>query len=117
MSEIDDRKELSDFINKRRKRVTIKEPEVLVELSPEKMPWYKRPLQKNEFRYKLAKNGRWYVRHKEWSPTIWVGPYADMWIAERIIESYVTESLKSTLDKKINSDIHSVIIDNPSEFF
>ena len=116
MSEIEDRKALSDFINRRRKK-SISISEDMGGLTMDKMPWYKRPLQKNEFRYKLARNGRYYVRHKEWSPTIWVGPYADIGAAETIIDSYVIESLKSALDKKLNSNIHSVIIDNPSEFF
>jgi hypothetical protein len=34
-----------------------------------------------------------------------------------IIDSYVVESLKNDLSKKYDKNIHSVIIDNPEEFF
>jgi hypothetical protein len=117
MSNVNDteiRQGISDFLTKRKARRSVKVTEVS---TPSIEPWYKRPLDKSEFSYKLAKNGRYYVRHKEWGNTVWVGPYTTIDAAERIIESYVVESLKDTLDKKADSSIHSVIIDNPEEFF
>ena len=117
MSNVNDteiRQGISDFLNKRRERQSVKPTGVPL---PSIAPWYKRPLDKNEFSYKLAKNGRYYVRHKEWSARTWIGPYKEVKDANSIIESYVVESLKGPLDKKYSSDIHSVIIDNPAEFF
>ena len=118
MNEFEAKNELSKFINKRRKadsRLVIKNSQDSASLH--NIPWYKRPLDKNEFKHKLAKNGRYYVRHQEWSDRVWIGPYRDISDVNAIIESYVVESLKNTLDKKYNESIHSVIVDNPAEFF
>jgi NAD(P)H-nitrite reductase large subunit len=114
MSEIEDRQELSAFIKKRRKKAEITPVVVTKETF---VPWYKRPLDKSEFSYKLAKNERYYVRHKEWGRTTWIGPYRTLESVNDVIESYVIESLKTTLDKKVHSNVHSVTIDNPEEFF
>ena len=111
---MDNKEGLSVFIRKRRnKENTI--PVQTLDIKP--TPWFKRPLEKNEFSYKLAKNGKYYVKHKEWGSNIWIGPYHSMENVNQIIESYVIESLKAPLDKKTNSEVHSVIIDNPENFF
>ena len=39
------------------------------------VPWYRRPLDKNEFSTHFSNNGNWYIRHKEWSKHIFIGPY------------------------------------------
>ena len=117
MSNVNDteiRQGISDFLTKRKARHSVKVTEVP---TPSIEPWYKRPLDKSEFSYKLAKNGRYYVRHKDWSNRTWIGPYKEVKDVDSIIESYVVESLKGPLDKKYSSDIHSVIIDNPADFF
>jgi hypothetical protein len=114
MSEIEDKIEISNFINKRRAK--IKKPEI-ESLTDKPTPWFKRPLEKSEFRHKLAKNGRYYVRHKEWGERTWIGPYRTIDDVNSIVNSYVVESLKGPLDRKYNDSIHSVIIDNPEEFF
>lgn len=114
MSEIEDKIEISNFINKRRAK--IKRPEI-EPLTDKPTPWFKRPLDKSEFRHKLAKNGRYYVRHKEWGERTWIGPYRTIDDVNSIINSYVVESLKGPLDRKYDDSIHSVIIDNPEEFF
>jgi hypothetical protein len=114
MSEIDDKIEISNFISKRRARIT--KPEIKP-LTDKPTPWYKRPLDKSEFSHKLAKNGRYYVRHKEWGERVWIGPYRNINDVNAIIDSYVVESLKGSLDRKYDESIHSLIIDNPEEFF
>ena len=114
MSDIENKQELSAFIKKRRKKAEIN-PVAVTKVNF--VPWYKRPLDKSEFSYKLAKNERYYVRHKEWGRTIWIGPYKTLESVNDVIDSYVIESLKTALDKKVNSSVHSVIIDNPEEFF
>lgn len=117
MNEISTREEIYAFIQRRKAKINSVGVKPVETVEVKQLPWYRRPLDKSEFRYKLAKNGRYYVRHKEWGNTTWIGPYTTVDAAERIIESYVVESLKDTLDKKTDSGIHSVIIDNPEEFF
>jgi hypothetical protein len=117
MSEIEDRNEMSDFIKKRRAKNSFVKPVSVEPVSAKPIPWYKRPLGKEEFSHKLAKNGRYYVRHNEWSSHVWIGPYRNMEDVKSIIDSYVVESLKNDLSKKYDENIHSVIIDNPEEFF
>lgn len=117
MSEIDDRNEISTFIKKRRAKNSFVKPASVEPVSAKPIPWYKRPLAKEEFSHKLAKNGRFYVRHHEWLTNVWIGPYRNMEDVKAIIDSYVVESLKSSLYKKYDENIHSVIIDNPEEFF
>lgn len=114
MSEIEDKIEISNFINKRRAK--IKRPEI-EQVTDKPTPWFKRPLEKSEFKHKLAKNGRYYVRHKEWGERTWIGPYRTIDDVNSIINCYVVESLKGPLDRKYDDSIHSVIIDNPEEFF
>lgn len=115
MSDINDKSALTLFINKRRKPTSLEIPRPTV--VQEKLPWYKRPLERSEFMFRLAKNGRYYIKHKEWGKGIWIGPYTNVVDVEAIIASYLTESLKTTLDKKVNSNIHSVIINDEKEFF
>jgi len=116
MKEVDANLEISRFIKKRRaKSVTTCKKE---EVTDKPVPWYKRPLTSDEFSIKLAKNKRYYARHNEWKYNIWVGPYNNVDDVNTIVKSYVTESLKGSLSKKLyNEGIHSVIIDNPDEFF
>ena len=117
MSEIEGKDEIYAFIQRRKAKINHVGIKPVEATEVKHLPWYRRPLDKSEFRYKLAKNGRYYVRHKEWGNTVWIGPYTTVDVVEKIIESYVVESLKDTLDKKTDSSIHSVIIDNPEEFF
>ena len=117
MSEIEDRNEMSNFIKKRRAKNSFVKPVSVEPVSAKPAPWYKRPLSKEEFSHKLAKNGRYYVRHNEWSSHVWIGPYRNIEDVKTIINSYVVESLKNDLSKKYDENIHSVIIDNPEEFF
>ena len=82
-----------------------------------RLPWYRRQLDRNEFTYKKGKDGKFYVQHDEWHETIYVGPYKSVHEAEDIINSYLTESQKIHLDKKLDSRIHSVKIENHNDFF
>ena len=116
MSEIEDRIEISNFINKRRTKQSIAKPGI-EPITDKPIPWYKRPLEKSEFSHKLAKNGRYYIRHKDWGKLVWIGPYRNIEDVNAIVDSYVVESLKGPLDRKYDDSIHSVIIDNPEEFF
>ena len=112
MTEEERKLEISRFFKKREGKISINHQ--VTELN---VPWYKRPLDKSEFSYKLAKNGRYYARHNEWGKRIWIGPYKDVSDMTAIIDSYITESLKGSLDRKYDESIHSVVIDNPEEFF
>lgn len=117
MSEIDDRREISNFIKKRRVKASEVKTDSVEPVTTKPLPWYRRPLDKSEFSHKLAKNGRYYVRHKEWSESVWIGPYRNIEDVKAVVDSYMVESLKNNLEKKCDSSIHSVIIDNPEEFF
>ena len=82
-----------------------------------KEPWYKRPIEREAFSYKEAKNGKLYLRHREWSNKTWIGPYDTKQDINSVINSYVLESLKAPLDRKKNSNVHSVIIEDEEGFF
>ena len=116
MVTLEERNKISDFITKRK---TIKKVEMPEVQSIDKVPWYKRPLEKGEFKYRLAKNGKYYIRHNEWSEVVWIGPYNNPSEVESIVNSYIEESLKNPLDRKFlnHGVVHSVTIDNPSTFF
>jgi hypothetical protein len=112
MTDEEKKLEISRFFKKREKKISVNH-----QVSELSVPWYKRPLDKGEFSYKLAKNGRYYARHNEWSSRVWIGPYKDADAVNEAINSYVIESLKGSLDAKCYGNIHSVVIDNSDEFF
>ena len=115
MAEIEDKSALSSFIKKKRKTSPVYPTRTIA--VDEKLPWYKRPLERDEFIFKLAKNGKYYIKHKEWGKKIWIGPYDSLLSVENIITSYLLESLKGQIDKKVDSNVHSVVIQNEDEFF
>ena len=117
MNEIEYKQELSALLQKRKAKITKVQVTPLEEITSKPTPWYKRPLSESEFRFKLAKDGNYYVRHNEWGKTTWIGPYDGLPSVDAVIHSYVVESLKDSLDKKVDSSVHSIIIDNPEEFF
>jgi hypothetical protein len=117
MSEREEKTPLIEFIKKRRKPTSLEIQTPKVGVAPAHIPWYRRPLSRTEFMFKLAKNGRYYVRHKEWSRGIWIGPYRNTVDVESVIGSYLEESLKGGLDKVVNSQIHSVVIEDENDFF
>jgi hypothetical protein len=117
MAEIEDKSELSQFIKRRRKPTSLELSKPTTHVAQEKLPWYKRPLERTEFMFKMARNGKYYIRHKEWGKGIWIGPYINVVDVENVIGSYLVESLKQPLDRKTNSNVHSLTIDNETEFF
>ena len=106
---------IAEFV--RRNRV-IQDITKKVEIKEVKIPWYKRPLEYNEFTTRKGKDGKFYIQHCEWSKRVWVGPYKNDMETKIIIDSYVTESLKTTsLEKKSNEMIHSIIVEDENKFF
>jgi len=106
---------LKKYIDKRRKmRVGVSQVETS---SPKPVLWYKRPLDHSEFLTSKGKDGKLYVRHKEWFRKVWIGPYTSTEETQEIIDSYVNTSLKLGIQSKIDSRVHSIIIENPDEFF
>lgn len=116
MSEIEDKAPLIQFIKNRRKPTSLEIKTPKVGAAPAQIPWYRRPLSRSEFMFKIAKNGRYYVRHKEWGKGIWIGPYRNTVDVEAVIGSYLEESLKGSLDRVVDSKIHSVIMDDDNDF-
>lgn len=88
-----------------------------VETNEKKIPWYRKPILKEAFSVKEGKDGNYYVHHEEWSPRVWIGPYTTEKATEKIINSYVTESLKGTLQNKTVDSIHSLIVEDGKLFF
>jgi hypothetical protein len=110
---MEDKTKLKEYIAKRKKTASLKP----VEVKTVKQAWYQRPLQEDEFIVKKGKDNKFYIRHDEWSETIFIGPYKDTYDVNEIIKSYVKASLEMSLDKKLDSRVHSISIDNPKEFF
>lgn len=104
---------IAEFV--RRKRV-IKDSQ-RVEIEEVKLPWYKRPIEPTAFSYRKGKNGKFYVHHNEWSKHTWIGPYENVNAVNNIIDAYVQESLIAPLDRKTNKNIHTIVVDDESEFF
>jgi hypothetical protein len=88
-----------------------------VEIKEKKIPWYLKPILKESFSVKEGKDGMLYVHHEEWSPRVWIGGYKTKKDVEKIINSYVTESLKGTLQNKTVDSIHSLIVEDEKSFF
>lgn len=99
---------IAEFVLRKRVVNEVKKPLV---------PWYKRPIEREEFSYRKAKNGKLYVQHHEWSRHTWIGPYDDLNGVNDIIDAYVKESLIAPLDRKANKNIHTIVVDDESEFF
>jgi hypothetical protein len=106
---------IAEFVRKKR---VIHDETPKVEIKEVKIPWYKRPLEASEFIIRKGKDKKYYIQHKEWSKRVWIGPYKNKNEVDTIIESYVVESLKFTsLDKKVNNTVHSLIVEDEKIFF
>ena len=103
---------IAEFVRRKRKIAAQK-----VEIKEVKTPWYRRPIDRNAFTVRMGKDNNYYVQHNEWSKRTWIGPYSDAVDALMIIESYVFESLKGTLDKKPMDSVHSLVVENEKDFF
>lgn len=101
---------LAEFVLRKRVVKEPQKPQLIV-------PWYKRPLEREEFSYRQGNDGKFYVRHKEWSKRTWIGGYNTVKEVSNIVDSYVRESLKEPLDRKTNSNIHSITVENETVFF
>lgn len=101
------------FVAKKHKNVSVE----TIEDKIKKLPWYRRPIEKDAFITRTSKNGKIYAHHREWAENIWIGPYASKKDVENVIDAYVKESLKRPLDKTQTNLIHSVFIENTENFF
>ena len=106
--------DISSFVAKHRRQIK----PISIEEKVKQLPWYKRPIERDAFTTRKAKDGKYYVRHVEWAEAIWIGPYRTTKDCDDIINSYVKKSFVKPLDK-ITSDreIHSVYVDNADKFF
>lgn len=86
-------------------------------LGKEQNPWYKRKLEASEFEIKQGKNNLFYVRHKEWSNVVFIGPYNTKLDALNIVGAYIVASTHGDLRFFDNSKVHSLTVDNPKTFF
>ena len=106
--------DITSFVAKHRKQVK----PISIEEKIKQLPWYRRPIERSAFIYKKAKDGKYYVRHNEWSKQIWIGPYQTKKDVNDIINSYVEKSLLSPLNKIVSKiEIHSVYINDLNNFF
>ena len=113
LNNMEDKTILKKYISKRKKE----KPIVVTDIKPVKVAWYERPLSKEEFIIREAKDKKLYIRHKEWSETIYIGPYKTKKEVDEIIDSYINTSLEMSLSKKIDSRVHSILIESPDDFF
>lgn len=97
---------IAEFVLKKRVIKDTKD----VGIKETKTPWYRRPLNHDEFITRKNDEGRFYVRHVEWNSGVWIGPYSSQKSADEIIQSYVDDSLKQPFDKEGNKNIHSVLL-------
>jgi hypothetical protein len=104
---------IAEFV--RKKRVIKDAPKI--DFKEVKVPWYRRPLEREEFTFRKAKNASYYVRHIEWGKHVWIGPYKTIDDVNGIINAYLEESLKEPLDRKSNCNIHSITVDDETAFF
>lgn len=106
--------DISTFVAKHRKQVK----SISIEESISKLPWYKRPIERDAFTFRKAKDGNYYIRHMEWAEPIWIGPYQTMKDVDGIINSYVEKSFSTPLNKISGSkEIHSVYVSDVNKFF
>lgn len=106
--------DISTFVRKHRREVK----DISIGDKVDKLPWYKKPIERNAFISREGKDGKHYARHKEWSKEIWVGPYNTIQEVDELIDSYVRESEKEPLNRiTINHGIHSVYVDDIKTFF
>ena len=102
---------IADFVRKKHKAHV-----QMVEIKEVKTPWSRRPIEREAFSIKEGKDGKFYTQHNEWSKRVWIGPYASVDKANKIIDAYVEESLKGTLANKTMDSIHSLIIEDENFF-
>jgi hypothetical protein len=106
--------DISTFVAKHRRQVK----DISIEERINKLPWYKRPIERSAFIFRKAKDGKYYVRHIEWAEPIWIGPYRTMKDVDGIISSYVEKSSVTPLNRiTTDKEIHSVYIDDVNNFF
>lgn len=104
-----------DLLNERRKKATKKEENDRVEIdnTTEKenqlLKWYQKPILREDFIIKKY-NGKFYTKHKEWGNNIWIGAYDNIEIVNDIISSYIENSKKPILKRKLDNRIHSILI-------
>jgi hypothetical protein len=110
---MEDKTKLKEYISRRRKATAVKP----VEVKEVKLAWYQRPIMREDFVTKKGRDNKLYIHHNEWSETIFVGPYNNTHEVTDIINSYIVASLEAPLDRKLDSRIHSIKIENPKEFF
>ena len=101
---------IAEFVRRKRKVQA-----QTVEIKEVKTPWYRRPIEREAFSIREGKNGQFYAQHNEWSKRVWIGPYQSEDAVNKVIDSYVEESLKGNLDKKPTNSIHSIVVEDGEE--
>lgn len=71
--------------------------------------WWQLPINKKDFIKKNIDN-KYYGHHKDWKEHIWIGAYDSEKELDKVIKSYVDETKKPPMYRKIEN-IHSIIIE------
>lgn len=101
-----------DLLSERREISAPKQKiEVIEEVVEEKKEykWFEIPIKKSDFIIK-EHDSKFYARHKEWKKNIWIGAYESEKEVEDVIKSYVKETKKSSIDRKL-INVHSILIE------
>ena len=80
------------------------------------LPWHRKELSAKDFRVVFdEKNDAFYIRHIDWKPTIYMGPYPTTKDANKAIKDYAAETKKPFLERNVGENIHSYVAEKPIE--
>lgn len=101
-----------DLLSERRENSASKQKiEVIEEVVEEKKEykWFEIPIKKSDFLIK-EHDSKFYAKHKEWKKNIWIGAYESEKEVDDVIKSYVKETKKPPIDRKL-INVHSILIE------
>lgn len=80
------------------------------------LPWHRKELSAKDFRVVFdEKKDAFYIRHIDWKPTTYMGPYPTTKDANKAIKDYVAETKKPFLERNVGEGIHSYVAEKPIE--
>jgi hypothetical protein len=77
----------------------------------QKPKWFEGKIEKEQFKIKTDKNGKFYGQHEAWKKTIWIGPYDTEEEINKVIDSYVSVTKRPFGKRNSLKNVHSIIID------
>lgn len=101
----------------RRKKSRLPKKRIVKKKNEEKVPqWFEKVMTPDDFTIMVSGEGLYYVKHNAWKNGIFVGPYSDKKVSEKIVAEYVKNSKKPPLKRKPIANLHSTIIEDTTDF-